>query len=150
MQTSFENTFPKTLPGMLYEGGVKESKTRMAEGDDIEYGRGIIAGTNAEDQGKVCDSAAGAFVGISRRYHNVEGVYEDGKSMAVWTKGAITVDVVAADTPSFGDPAYVVVAAGADRGKFTTTSTSNLDTGFKFTKGKVEGNTAVVTIDLAV
>lgn len=149
-QTDY-NRYGAIRAGMPAEGmGGQDAITRICEDTTLQFGLGLVEGTDKLLQCKAADNAASKFIGISGQTQNVVGEYVEDDAVTVYGRGRIGVQVVAGDTPAVGDPAYIVVAAGADRGKFTTTITANLDAGLVFGTTKNSNNFARITVNEAI
>ena len=114
----------------------------------VPFGVGLIQGT-ADDQAKVADSAAGAFLGVSLFTHAKEqslaGVaeYADTDAISVLEEGRVWMETVGAFTKNA--PVYIIVAAGATQGQATATATANLGPVGKF---KTSGTGALAQVEL--
>jgi len=147
MQTNYRESFQKYTAGLPVNEGVTESITKNAE-DILQFGYGVVRGTNSSLDARKPTGSGDEFIGIAGKVENEEGVYEEGMSANVWTKGNIAVPVLSSEASGVdaGVTAYLV-ASGTDAGKFSTTSTDNIEVG-KFT-GRAENDIAPVKIDLS-
>jgi hypothetical protein len=142
---------------MAFSNAVLAESAGLGSGELLPNTNGLTLSFDTfEDglvQGRFCKYDAGSIdnldasttpqiAGISRRLISGEiGVStyrttgDIPNSVAeVVTTGMCTVDVVNGDTPAKYGTAYAVNTATADSGKATTTSTSNVDSGWVFWK----------------
>jgi hypothetical protein len=95
----------------------------------IPYGRGVIRGT-ADNQCTLADDATEEFLGVSLFTHANEQAlaggaqYADKDAVSVLSFGRVWMDVI--DTFEAGAPAYIIVTAGANRGKATVDDSGTL------------------------
>jgi hypothetical protein len=149
-QTSgYDFSLTKAQVGQKYDLMFDQIDSFAAQGA-VPFGLGLIKGT-ADDQAKVADSAAGVFVGAAVFTHTIENDgtvtgYADKDTVSVMRRGRMFVE--AASALVVGAPAYVVVAAGADQGKFTDVSTDNLGPVGKFITSGADGDLVVVEINV--
>ena len=146
MQTDYNDSVA-LVAGMITPGGVTEILSRFSE-SAVEFGTAVIRGADLENGVKIPTADTEEVMGLVAFNQNITGNIAVGDDVSLLTKGSMAVTVVAANTPAAGDAAYIQ-AAGADAGKFTTTSTDNFDLGLVFGSAKKNDNLALVRIDLA-
>ncbi len=146
MQTDYNDPVA-LVAGMVTPDGVTERQSRFAE-VACEFGTAVVRGTDLETEVKVPTADTQEFMGFVEFLQNVSGNIAIGDDVTLITKGSVAMTVVTAVTVAAGEPAYVV-ATGADAGKVTNVSTSNIATGAVFGSAKKNDNLAIVRIDLA-
>lgn len=140
MQTSFQDNFDQLTRGMITPYAVKELVTGIAT-EDIGF---AIAVKRGAVEGQVTPIAQGDTVyGVSVKYDNGLGTYQDGDAVTVMTKGALAVKVADAVTVAAGEPAYFVAASG----EFTNVVGDNDLVGV-FQSSKKNDNLAIVKLDI--
>ena len=153
-QTTYSENPNQFVAGGEYEGrgGANELLTKFIEGTDVLYGYGVSRSTSA---GKRKDSVilptadTEEFMGVAAFEQNEDGYYKAGNPISVATNMSIAVKCVNGLTILPGEPAYVIVAAGADRGKFTNVATANLSTGMRFQTSMGNDDLAAVRLNLS-
>lgn len=146
MQTDY-NDRVALVAGMITKGGVTEVQSKIAE-VALEFGTGVVRGTDVEREVKAPTAGTDEFMGIVAFNQNVDGNLAIGDDVSLVTKGSVAVPVPSAVTVAAGETAYVV-ATGGDAGKFTNVSTDNVATGAVFGTAKQNDNLATIRIDLA-
>jgi hypothetical protein len=146
MQTDYNDPVA-LVAGMITPGGTTEIQSRIAE-DAVEFGTAVVRGTNLKRGVAKPTADTEEFMGFVAFNQNVSGNIAVDDDVSLVTKGSVAMTVVAAVTVAPGEPAYVV-ASGADAGKVTNVSTSNIATGAVFGSAKVNDDLATVRIDLA-
>jgi len=147
-QTVYELNPERSFPGMLADTSFVNVKSRASEGA-IDFGRGVVAGTNDEKQVKIPASSEDIFRGVAVHSHkggdNYEAKYEDTDAVSVLTRGTIWVETA---VPVNNDQDAYLVAEGANAGKWTNVSTGNIKTGGKFCKTIANAGLTIVEINL--
>lgn len=130
----FAGSFART-PDMIIN-------TRVAEGNDIEFGKALIRGT-AGNQVKVADATTtmANFVGIAGKevksvfdYANQDvGTYKANEAVPCFQRGSINV-ICANGAPKAGDPVYIAITTSAftdaNVGDFCSAATGTLNTDY--------------------
>ena len=113
------------MAGVVERQSPFASESKVA-GASIPFGRGVIRGAN--DNAVVLAAASGVFMGIAAKndaiYHNETPTnpIATGDAVEVLRSGVISGEL--AVNVVQGALAYVLVASGADQGKFTNASNS--------------------------
>lgn len=130
-QLAYNSALVRGYPGMKADSGFDRVESFAAEENvaaaGLNFGRFVVAGTDAARQVRQANNAAGVLRGISIHQHTETGVYKDGETVSVARKGVILMQ--AATIIPIDTVVYAVVAAGADQGKPTATAAANLATG---------------------
>jgi hypothetical protein len=134
------------FPGLKADLMFDQVDSYAAEGV-VPFGRGVVQGT-ADNQCKLA-VAAGTFLGVALHTHTVEN---DGSALGYADEDAVSVGVLSrAYVEAVGEvnkeaDAYVVVAVGANQGKFTESSAGgNLGPVGRF---KTSGEDELVVVEI--
>lgn len=133
-QTSYDRNYDAAFAGMKADARYDEVISRQAEGA-IDFGRGVVRGTDGEKQCKIPASTSDVFLGLALHRHVQPsgGVarYEDKTTVDVMRKGQAWVKI-ANVAVSAGDEAYLETGT-TSAGVFTNaTSGTTLSTGCTF------------------
>ena len=122
----------------ILDSGDANNRTFLieSEGVDIVVDNVVVAAGASQAVGVVTYSTDDVFIGVARHEHKMSNseqisLYKITDAVNVMDEGLIWVYVT--EAVAIGEAAYLIAAAGADRGKFTKTSTNNITTqGAKF------------------
>ena len=152
-QTTVNNKPDKHVAGMEFEGrgGANETLTKVALDSDIPFGYAVARSAADPEGGGILPTAnTQEFIGVSRFEYGEDANIPQDTPGGVWADGCISVQCVTGLTIVPGEQAYVIVAAGADRGKFTNVDGggANLATSAKFTTAVGNDDLAAVRLKL--
>lgn len=139
-QTSYNIEQSEAFAGLKVDSRFDTVESHLAEGA-IDFGLGVVAGTDATRQVKVPAADTEVFRGLTvhRHVEKKQGTgvaqYEDKTTVDVLRKGIVwcVVEPTVASL-SEDDDVYINVAVAAHRGKVTEVSTGNIATGGKCRK----------------
>lgn len=134
-QTSYNIEQSEAYAGLKVDSRFDTVESHLAEGA-IDFGLGVVAGTDPVRQVKVPAAGTDVFRGFSihRHVEKKQGTgvaqYEDKTAVDVLRRGVIwcVVEPTVASL-SVDDPVYVNVAVASHEGKVTEVSTGNIATG---------------------
>lgn len=154
-QTSYNIEQSEAFAGLKVDSRFDTVESHLCEGA-IDFGLGVVAGTDPVRQVKVPAADTDVLRGISIHRHVEKALgtgvaqYKDKETADVLRKGVVwmvvepTVASLAVD-----DDAYINVAVAAHRGKVTEVSTGNIATGGKCRKlATSAGGEALAAIEI--
>ncbi len=162
-QLEVRNNLRVAVPGMIADLAFGDVISRLAEeANGIEFGLGVVGGTDLETQCSLPGGTTVGFLGVAARDHKEQqfaptlgvNLYDDEDAVGIMRSGRIWVQIV--ETIVAGDTVYVwdtagVVIAGALPGFFgktaDTTKNGLLTPGAVWIKGGV-GTVAAPAIAL--
>jgi len=110
----------------------------------------VVAAGASQAVGTTTYSTIQTFAGATLHFENEEGYYPQYEEANVMRKGSFVGVLTTGQTPSVGQAVYAI-SSGADRGKFTTSSSGTVATGATFASTAVVENAitmAIVEINL--
>lgn len=150
-QTSYDRNYGEAFAGMKADARYDEVISRQAEGA-IDFGHGVVRGTDAERQCKEPSTTGDVFLGIALHRHKQpsSGVarYEDTETVDVLRKGQVWAKIKDVAITA-GDEAYLETGTSGN-GCFTNaTSGTTISTGCSFDQNYASGaSRAIARLDI--
>jgi hypothetical protein len=150
-QLSYELDIPVGFEGQLADANALDSISRLAEGTDLSFGRGVQLGTDKDGQVKApaAAMAIASFVGVIQHRPTTDGLVAEKSSQSILRKGRIYVEVE--ETVAPGDAVFLILQNGTV-GRFQKTdgTADTLDVSAKcsWIKGAASGEVAILEINL--
>ena len=155
-QLSVQRNFDEAFAGMKGDLRPDTVESYLAEGA-IDFGLGVVAGTDIDRQVKIIALVGDTFRGIALHQHVSQTIttgiaqYKDKEAVSVLRKGVAWMPIETSNigTAVIDDPAFINVAiGGAELSKVTSVSAANLTTGGSIRKTNDTLGLALVEIDL--
>ena len=156
-QLSYGYQTPKGIPGGLVDINAYSIDSRVndeASPDVMKFGmgamRGSVPGTNVlvPAAGMTAEEFEGVIMTGFTNQRNMAGdvMIHPLQTVGILRWGRAWVRVDPAVTPAYGDPLYLITAAGDTRGMFTNDPSGNLAINGRFIGGLGTGSVAPVVI----